>query len=70
MPLKGQQLHFADQIDGLLDRVNRIERFLGGRWKIADGVPVCDAVYSPYANAHSQCETCGRPISLHKTRPL
>ena len=69
MPLKGQELHFADQIDGLLERVNRIERYLGGRHKIADGVPVCAAVYSVYANAIASCDTCGRPISLHKTAP-
>lgn len=36
MPLSGQEKHFADQIDGLLDRVNRIERALGGRWVVAD----------------------------------
>jgi hypothetical protein len=32
MPLTGQELHFANQIDGLLERVNRLEKRLGGRY--------------------------------------
>lgn len=37
MPLTGQELHFADQIDGLLRRVELIEKALGGRYTVADG---------------------------------
>lgn len=36
MPLTGQERHFADQIDGLLERVGKIEQALGGRWKVSD----------------------------------
>lgn len=52
MPLSGQELHFSDQIDGLLDRVDRIERFLGGRWKIADATHVHDFKVSVVASKH------------------
>lgn len=34
--LTPQERHFADQIDGLLKRVNLLENFLGGRWVVAD----------------------------------
>ncbi len=34
--LTAQESHFADQIDGLLERIDRIEKFLGDRWKVAD----------------------------------
>jgi hypothetical protein len=34
--LSAQERHFADQIDGLLERVNLLEKFLGGRWHVAD----------------------------------
>lgn len=42
MPLTGQELHFANQIDGLLRRVELIEKSLGGRWMVLDATEAGD----------------------------
>ena len=72
MPLTGQELHFADQIDALIDRVGRIERYLGGRWKIADVPdphqhtfrgPIGPSRLAPGGIAEKVCE-CGAELVL------
>lgn len=71
MPLTGQEKHFADQIDGLLERVDRVERFLGGRWHIVDTLeaphvhhfrgPMGPSKWVRGAIAESVCE-CGAEL--------
>ena len=77
MPLTGQERHFADQIDGLLDRVTRIEKFLGGRWKIADAtndhvhhftVPIGPSQWIKGVMADAVCR-CGAEIIDPKRIP-
>lgn len=66
MPLKGQELHFADQIDGLLERVDRIERFLGGRWRIWDATSLranCSHLYvQDFGTPYARCTHCGAAV--------
>lgn len=52
MPIAGQEFHFADQIDGLLRRVELIEKALRGRWMVADacGVDEVRAELRAYAD--------------------
>jgi len=78
MPLTGQQKHFADQIDGLLERVTAIEDSLGGRWTVKDAAkratscPPHDWVLMARMDAghsRSDCRKCGAQMLYRPPEP-
>ena len=67
--LTGQELHFADQIDGLLERVDTLERYSGGRWIVWETVKAREAQPPPVAQPEAASEEAKRTVAREEAKP-